>query len=71
MKELTSADQSLAQLQATGSGATLQHRGLTAVRKAIDVLLAAQRELQAGEVSSASVERLRDAAAALRQLERR
>lgn len=69
MKELTSADQSLAQLRATGSGAHLQHRALTAVREAIDTLLSAQRELQAGAVSAATLARLRHGAAALRALE--
>lgn len=69
MKELTSADQSLAQLQAAGSGARLQHRALTEVREAIDALLAAQRELRAGAVSPATLTRLRHGAAALRALE--
>src|SRR3954468_9933013 len=45
MKELTSAEQGLAQLQATGHEAALQHRALTAVRDATDALLRAQREL--------------------------
>src|SRR4051812_21350337 len=45
MKELTSAEQGLVQLRATGHEATLQHAALTAVRDATDALLDAQREL--------------------------
>jgi len=70
MKELTSAQQGLAQLQATGQEATtMQHTALTAVRNATDALLAAQRELDRGALSAHTAKELRSAAAALKKAE--
>src|SRR3954471_1401372 len=69
MKELTAAEQGLAQLQATGHEATLQHTALTAVRNATDALLAAQRELDRGALSAHAAKDLRSAAAALKKPE--
>ncbi len=69
MKELNSSEQSLAQLQTTGHAAALQHTALTAVRRATDALLVAQRELEAGAVSAHATEQLRKAAEALKKAE--
>jgi hypothetical protein len=70
MKELNSANQSLSQVQARGGEATMQHRALSAVRRATDALLAAQRELDRGAISASAVSGLRHAAAVLRKAER-
>jgi hypothetical protein len=69
MKELNSAEQGLAQIQATGHEATLQHTALTAVRDATDALLGAQRELDSGALSARAEKELRSSAAALKKAE--
>jgi len=71
MKELTTAEQSLAQMRATGRDAATQHAALTAVRRATDALLAAQRELDGGTLSAKTAKQLRAAAEALKRVEQR
>jgi hypothetical protein len=67
MKELTSAHDELAQLQAEGPDAKAQDRATSSVRRAIDALQRAQRELEKGAVSPQALDALKQASSDLRR----